>query len=394
VTYSSGPYNPGFGIDPPVLAGRDDEINHILAALHAGPRDHGFTSALTGDRGVGKTVVLNKVQSEVQEELHWPVIALQAVPEGEILLPLTEALRDAASSTWQRVGSLVKALDKEITVSANLLVVQASATAKSGASPPRANVAALERIFTAVGEAAQKRSSGVLITIDEAHVIPRTPDLAVLGAAIQLVTKRKKLPVAVVFAGLPELRQRFRGIGTFLERLNVIEIGNLTNESVAYALVKPAADELVRYDDDALDLIVDASGGYPYLVQLLGQLTWKAAAGRRQIKLSDAIAGVAAAKKEMDGIHQARWDGLTDLERDYVYIVAINGPGPVEGSTVQRALGRTSGQLSSTRAGLIGTHRILLQSDFASVKLTWEGFRKWVAAHEREVSTGPRARRP
>ena len=257
--------------------------------------------ALIGDRGVGKTVVLNKVQKAVHDDLRWPVVAMQAVPQGGLLLPMAESIRHEAGSTWQRAGALVKVLDKEISVSANLLVVQARAKVKSGAAPPAASVAALERIFRAVGEAAQKRNVGVLITVDEAHVIPKTPDLAVLGAAIQLVTKRRQLPVAVLLAGLPELRRRFRGVGTFLERVEVREIGNLSRESTAYALVAPAAERGVSFEADALHLLLDRSGGYPYLVQLLGYRAWEAAGRRRQITLADAESGAQVAQREMDG---------------------------------------------------------------------------------------------
>jgi hypothetical protein len=390
---SRPPYNPGFGVDPPVLAGRDEDIEHILQALRTGPRDPAFGMALIGDRGIGKTVVLNQVQYAVHDDLGWPVVALQAVPRAGLLLPLAESLRHEAGSTWQRAGALVKELDKEISVSANLLVVQARAKVRSGpAPPPAASVAALERIFRAVGEAAAKRRAGVLITIDEAHVIPKTPDLAILGAAIQLVTKRKQLPVAVLLAGLPELRRRFRGVGTFLERLEVREIGNLSRESTSYALVAPAAERGVSFAAGALDLLVDRSGGYPYLVQLLGYRAWEAAGPRRQITLADAEAGAQIAQTELNGIHQAHWDALTELERDYVYVVASHGPGPVEASVIQSALGRTPAQLSSTRSSLIEKHRVVRVAHYGAVTLVWESFGAWVARHDRSVSRRPRRR--
>lgn len=348
--------------------------------------------ALIGDRGVGKTVVLNKVQQAVHDDLGWPVVAMQAVPQGGLLLPMAESLRHEAGSTWQRAGALVKILDKEISVSANLLIVQARAKLQSGSAPPAAGVAALERIFRAVGEAAKKRSVGVLITVDEAHVIPKTPDLAILGAAIQLVTKRRQLPVAVLLAGLPELRRRFRGVGTFLERIEVREIGNLSRESTAYALVAPAAERGVSFEANALQLLLDRSGGYPYLVQLLGYRAWEAAGRRRQITLADAESGAQVAQREMDGVHQAHWDALTELERDYVYIVATHGPGPVEASFIQSTLGRTPAQLSSTRNSLIEKHRVLRAAHYGAVTLVWESFGTWVALHDRHVSRRPRRR--
>jgi hypothetical protein len=60
VTYSgSGPYHPGFGVDPPVLAGRDLQLSAILSALRSGAQAPGFCQAILGDRGIGKTVLLD-----------------------------------------------------------------------------------------------------------------------------------------------------------------------------------------------------------------------------------------------------------------------------------------------------------------------------------------------
>ena len=373
------PFHPGYGVDPPALAGRDDLVDAALDAVRAGPRGPGFIQAFVGDRGVGKTALLNEIERRVRAELHWPVVTHQVVP-GEPLLPvLARRLADAASSGWQRAGRFVRELDKALEVSADLLVVRATARVANGPSQRMPTTLAFEGVLRKIGEFASRRKSGVLVSIDEAHVLARA-DLAVLAASLQLAVKRSGLPIAVVFAGLPTFRRAGQGVGTFLERMPIRDVAYLSAESTRYALVKPAADRGVSFGEDALELLVAESGGYPYLVQLLGYQTWRAAKGASRIGLEHARTGAAAAMAEMEALFQARWDGLSDLERDYLYAVARHGNGPVEVGEVQAALGRTSKQLAPIRARLITEHHLLVPVRYGEVRMALGRFGSWVAA--------------
>ena len=55
------PYHPGYGVDPPLLAGREELIAETMSALRAGPRHQSFGLGFVGDRGVGKTALLNEM---------------------------------------------------------------------------------------------------------------------------------------------------------------------------------------------------------------------------------------------------------------------------------------------------------------------------------------------
>lgn len=381
---SSPPYHPGYGVDPPLLAGRDELIDGALGALGAGPRHPSFGQGFVGDRGVGKTALLNEIERRTAAELGWPVVVLQAVP-GEDLLPgLITRLIDAIGSGWQRAGRLVRELETELELTANLLVVRASGRVRSGGGRAASPTVALEGLLRRAGEFAKARDSGVLITIDEAHAM-RRPELAVLAAALQIVTKRTGLPIAVVFAGLPEFRQASHRAGTFFERMPVVNVGYLSAESTRFALVKPAADIGVAFDDDALELLVGESNGYPYLVQLLGFETWMAAAGASRITPAHATVGVRVALEKMESLFQSRWDELSDLERDYVHAVATRGPGPVAVADVQVALGRSSRQLATTRAKLIAEHHILVPVRYGELRLALPRFGEWVSRQDRST---------
>ncbi len=387
------PYHPGYGVDPPLLAGRDDLIDGVLEAARAGPRHPAFSQGFVGDRGIGKTVLLNEIERRTKAELGWPVVVHQVIP-GEAMLPvLVRRLVDAAGGTWRRAGRLVRELDAELEVSANLLVVRATArlgqTAGERRQQSQASPAfALEQLLRKTGEFARQHHSGVLISIDEAQAMDKG-DLAALAASLQLVVKRGLLPIAVVLAGLPSFRRLSQGAGTYLERMPIADVGYLSAESTRYALVKPAADRGVSFSDEALDLIATESGGYPYLVQLLGYETWKAAGGATRIEQGAAAAGATRAFRQMDEIFRARLDALSGLEREYVYAVARLGPGPVPVSAVQAALGRTSKQLGPTRARLIDDHHLLAPVGYGEIRIALANFDRFVA----RLSAPPPARR-
>jgi len=70
------------------------------------------------------------------------------------------------------------------------------------------------------------------------------------------------------------------------------KIQQLDADVVAEALRFPAGLEDAQWDDDAIDVVVDASGRYPYFLQQFGQETWTVAAGP-VIAKHDAALGVA-----------------------------------------------------------------------------------------------------
>ena len=54
----ANPFNPGFGVRPPIMAGRHGVINEILVRLSRGPGRHEFISVVAGALGVGTRVLL------------------------------------------------------------------------------------------------------------------------------------------------------------------------------------------------------------------------------------------------------------------------------------------------------------------------------------------------
>jgi hypothetical protein len=80
----TNPYAPGAGNQPPELAGRDDILERTrttLARVQAGRFAKSFM--LVGLRGVGKTVLLNKIEDIAEENKY--IATIVETPENKAL---------------------------------------------------------------------------------------------------------------------------------------------------------------------------------------------------------------------------------------------------------------------------------------------------------------------
>ena len=55
----ANPFKPTAGMTPPVLIGREDDLEEFEMALDNGVGDLGRLAYVTGPRGIGKTALLN-----------------------------------------------------------------------------------------------------------------------------------------------------------------------------------------------------------------------------------------------------------------------------------------------------------------------------------------------
>src|SRR5262249_10346678 len=89
------PYAPGAGTQPPELTGRDkilDDLEVALARVIKGRASPGML--LTGLRGVGKTVLLNRVR-DIAEGLGYVADFIEAPEDGRLATLLVPSLRRA-----------------------------------------------------------------------------------------------------------------------------------------------------------------------------------------------------------------------------------------------------------------------------------------------------------
>lgn len=207
-------------------------------------------------------------------------------------------------------------------------------------------------LLTDLGGAAADLRIGVALLIDEMQELA-TEEIAALAAACHEASQRN-LPVTLVAAGLPNLPSALAEAKTYAERLfSYREVGALARDEARRALSVPAEHLGVLWTEDALEIVLAASAGYPYFLQAHGKAVWDYAEGP-SIRSEDAVVGVEVMRRELElGFYGSRWDRATPLQQAYLGAVAEDGDAPSATAVVARRLGRAPRTLSVTRDQLL-----------------------------------------
>jgi hypothetical protein len=357
----ANPYAPGAGSPPPELAGRDELIERAAIALD---RIRGGLTAksllLVGLRGVGKTVLLNRMRIdadgrgfttlsiEAPESRSLP--ALLAPPLRAALLKLDRlaAGGDLARRALRALGGFIRAM--------KLKYQDVEFGVDLGAEPGVADSGDLEYdlagLLTLIGEAARERRSALALFIDELQYVEEA-QLAALITALHRCAQRS-LPVTLVGAGLPQLIGQTGRAKSYAERLfDFTEIGPLDETFARLALQAPAAQHYVAYTEEALAAIVRQTQGYPYFLQEWGKHCWDCAQASPITGADVALASELAVAELDAGFFRVRFDRLTPAEKRYLRAMATLGPGPHRSGDVAQALDKPVQAVAPLRASLI-----------------------------------------
>ena len=367
------PYAPGAGQRPPELAGRDRELEQFEVTLErvaAGRPERSMV--LSGLRGVGKTVLLNALRGQAVKRA-WGTGKIEARPDQGLRVPVAQAVHAAVREVAHRhrdpdrVDEVAGVL-KSFALKSSLDDRRAASRAGARWTPPvdvpaargRADSGDLEldlvELFSDVAGLAGDLGVGVAVFVDEMQDVAPAELAALCGACHEI--SQQGAPLVVVGAGLPHLPVALAGAKSYAERLfRYVSVDRLPREMADRAWRRPAAEEGVAFEQDALDELYRLTDGYPYFVQAYGKVTWDAALGS-PITVADVREAAPDAEAELAvGFFGARFDRATPAERDYMTAMADlgaeHGDGAIATADVARHLGRKPQSLSPARDGLI-----------------------------------------
>lgn len=355
------PYTPGAGSRPAALTGRDKEIDRfrvVLGRLSHGAPEQGLV--IHGLRGVGKTVLLNKLE-EVAVEANWATSFGEVRRGDDFRAVMARALFNAIRQfDARRIGR--QAVDRLKSAFASFSATVTSDGAirfgfEVAPAPGTADSGDLEtdlvEMFQELGRAAAEAGTGAAILLDELQLADRD-DLEALVAAVHRASQ-KALPVTVVAAGLPTLPGALAEAKTYAERLFTFpSLGALDESEARDALALPAHALEVEYDEDALALMLDRAEGYPYFLQEWGRGVWDIAVAN-PISVEDVEVAVPEVERKLaQDFFSVRLARTTPAERRYCAAMATLGDGAQESAAISETLGYSSVQAASTlRASLI-----------------------------------------
>ena len=355
------PFAPGAGTPPPELAGRDELRASLHVALERAKIGRPAKSAmLVGLRGVGKTVLLDRIREDA-EAANIHTVRIEA-PEGRSLPAL---LAPQLRQALLRLSQVAAAKDyavrglRALAGFAGKLKVSFSDIEVGLDYDPEPGLADngdlehdLQALIEQVGLAAKSANTALAIFIDELQYVEEA-QLAALITAMHR-TEQRQLPVVLVGAGLPQLRGRMGNAKSYAERLfDFPAIGPLPPEAARRAIEKPLEDEGVSIVPAALEQILVLTQGYAYFLQQWGSHTWRAASSSPITENDVAAASLTAVAALDESFFRVRFDRLTPKEKKYLRAMAELGPGPHRSGDIATCYQVKVSSLAPTRSSLI-----------------------------------------
>lgn len=356
------PFAPGAGTPPPELAGRDALRETLRVALQRARINRPAKSAmLVGLRGVGKTVLLDRVRQDAEaagihtgrveapEGRSLPALLAPQLRQALLRLSLVANAKEFAIRGLRALAGFVGKLK----VTYNDIEVGIDYDAEPGLADNGDLEHDLQALLEQVGLAAKAAGTAFAMFIDELQYVEEH-QLAALITAMHR-TEQLQLPIVLVGAGLPQLRGRMGNAKSYAERLfDFPEIGPLPADAAKQAIEKPLHNEGVEITDAALQEILRVTNGYAYFLQAWGSHTWQAASFS-PIEIDDVRAASRLAIAAMDeSFFRVRFDRCTPKEKRYLRAMAELGAGPHRSGDIAGCMSSTVNSLAPTRNSLIG----------------------------------------
>ncbi len=356
------PFAPGAGAPPPELAGRDALLHAVriaLARIRAGRSAKSVL--LVGLRGVGKTVLLDRIRDMAEADglqtvrLEAPETrSLPGLLAPELRLALLRLSRNARAKELATRGLRALAgFAKSLKVKYGDLEVGLDYDPEPGLADNGDLEHDLLALLEATGVAAQRAETALVLCVDEMQYV-KEDELAALVTALHRAAQQQ-LPVALVGAGLPQLPGLMGSAKSYAERLfEFPRIGPLPDDAARDAIIKPIRAEGADITPEAVAAILEHTQGYAYFLQEWGKHAWDAAAAS-PITAHDVARATATVMAALDeSFFRVRFDRLTPSEKRYLRAMAQLGPGPHRTEAIAQVLGREVPSLAPTRSSLIG----------------------------------------
>jgi AAA ATPase domain len=355
------PYSPGAGAPPPELAGRDrvrEQLHIAIARLRTGKSSKSVM--MVGLRSVGKTVLLDKmrldaessgiftVRAETPENRSLPALLAPQLRQALLRLSKVEAAKEVSLRGLRALAGFAKSLK----IKYNDIEVGFDVDPEPGLADNGDLEGDLSALLEQVGRSAKAAETAVVLYLDEVQYLQQDQFAALISALHRCA--QLNLPVTVVGAGLPQLRGLAGQAKSYAERLfDFPTIGPLGAPEARLAIEKPANDENVVFNEDAVAEILTQTRGYPYFLQEWGKHSWDVAT-QSPITLANVQDATQQAIAALDeSFFRVRFDRLTPAEKRYLRAMSELGPGPHRSGDIAFEAGKSVSTLAPLRQSLI-----------------------------------------
>lgn len=356
------PYAAGSDESPKYLAGRDDILEAASLQIKALAANYQHRSiVLYGLRGVGKTVLLNSIESIAEGE-GVLVRHIEVEEKKGLIAPLASACCSLSSSLnkielvkskLEQIRNLFTFLTLSVDAGDGSLSLGFNEDALGASLASSRHLSGdFTDILVVLGKYAQAAGASILIGIDELQYAGKE-ELEALACALHRVTQLG-LPVMFCCAGLSKLLKMLGEAKTYSERqFNFVKVDSLPRDKAVEAIVRPAQKLDVSYSDEAVDAIIDYTEGYPYFIQELCSTIWMSSDGRC-VSLETVLECTSLTDIRLDeGFFSVRYDRCTPRQKEFLIAMVRCGELPCTLANVAHYMGRDVSSIGPLRAQLI-----------------------------------------
>jgi len=243
---------------------------------------------------MGRTALLRAIGQEAARRLGWAVSFHSCKPKERALGAVAAEIESAMLRQWPAYAGR---LASEVLAFGYRPTQAAPAGARDHPSNPLAvphflgldgetSWATLKEFCRLAGLFAQSLRRGLLVIFDDADRLG-VGEVESFGHLARALS-RDGLPVALLLSSGPQLAERFARAGNFTGSVWPTSLERFDEGEAREALIVPAADRGVDFDEEALELLCAAALGSPLEIQRLGFAAWSAASRSELITLADA----------------------------------------------------------------------------------------------------------
>ena len=356
--FKVNPYRPGAGLAPIYLAGRDEEIENVSQIFDALNMNIPTQSIVfSGLRGVGKTVLLNKLQRIAEDKgVFCQYIEIEESNDFISKIAACSQLFLRKVSAKEKFKNLIqKPLDalKSLVVSFDPNENTFSLSVQERELYQTNNLTqSMTEVFTAIGETAYKAKTPLCFFIDEMQYM-KQKELGSLIAALHR-TNQLGYPIMIIGAGLPKIYKMLSDEKSYSERLFMYKIvGSLNREQSERAIKIPAQQMNIDYTDEAVDTITDITKGYPFFIQQLCQIVFQNV-DHSPINKKDVDDNINEFFDTLDtGFFRVRYERCSEKDKIFIFAMIKCGELPCTISDVAKNMDKKVSSISTIRAQLI-----------------------------------------
>lgn len=394
----ANPYKPGAGTMPEYLAGRDKIINDIKESL-LDLKDGGMAAHTIyyGVRGVGKTVLLNQIESiassygylydhiECDEHFNFAKainLSCKRFIKQMSKIAIAKEMLDKAKAILFSFRATYGIEDNDITFGIDRDTLESFEYLSTGDLSND-----LLELFVALGELAKKCNKQICFFIDEIQNIPKKEITALIVALHRI--NQKDLPIILIGAGLPTILRISSDLKSYSERLfEFVRVTYLKEPDARKALTEPASKSNITYSDDAVNFILDATGCYPYFIQQYGKIIWKMATGTGYIftkEDTETVYGEYIEKLD-DSFFSVRFNKSTKAEKNLLFKMVELNKFPCPTKDLAESMGSNQSKISPIRNNLINKG-LLYAPSYGEIDFTVPFFDRYLKRIKEQIKS-------